>query len=205
MKPRRVRRNDPEGLRNRLLDEAASLFQMRGYHATSIQDVMQKTSVSGGALHHHFPSKKSLALAVISERVAPAVRQTWIDPLRSAPSLGRGIARVFTVIIDGVEARGAVAGCPLNNLALELTTADPAFRDAIDAVFTQWQVALIELIGATRGGSRLGREKRSAAASFIVSAYSGAMTLAKSAQSALPLRNAAGVLSHWLREQDFSA
>jgi AcrR family transcriptional regulator len=26
--------------------------------------------VTGGALHHHFPTKKALALAVIGERVA---------------------------------------------------------------------------------------------------------------------------------------
>jgi len=42
------------------------------------------------------------------------------------------------------------------------------------------------------------------AAAFIVSVYSGAMTLAKSAQCTSPLRGAATVLSRWLRERDFS-
>jgi TetR/AcrR family transcriptional regulator, transcriptional repressor for nem operon len=184
------------------MDVTADLFQVRGYHATSMKDLMQTTGVSGGALHHHFPTKKSLALAVITDRVAPSVRQTWIDPIRAAPSLRTGIASVFAAIIAGVESRGSVAGCPLNNLALELSLSDPDFRDAIDAVFAEWQAALVKRIGATRGGTRLDRAKRKDAAAFVVSVYSGAMTLAKSAQSALPLRSAASVLSRWLREHE---
>jgi AcrR family transcriptional regulator len=207
MKPtsNRIRQNDPEGLRTRVLNAAADLFQVRGYHATSMKDLMQVTGVSGGALHHHFPSKKSLALAVIADRVAPDVRRTWIDPIRTAPSLAKGIAGVFAAIISGVDARGRVAGCPLNNLAVELALSDADFRSAIDAVFVEWQSALVERIAETRGGARLDRAKRTDAAAFIVSVYSGAMTLAKSKQNTLSLRSAASVLLHWLREREFAA
>jgi AcrR family transcriptional regulator len=200
MKPtsNRIRQNDPEGLRTRVLNAAADLFQVRGYHATSMKDLMQVTGVSGGALHH-------LALAVIADRVAPDVRRTWIDPIRTAPSLAKGIAGVFAAIISGVDARGRVAGCPLNNLAVELALSDADFRSAIDAVFVEWQSALVERIAETRGGARLDRAKRTDAAAFIVSVYSGAMTLAKSKQNTLSLRSAASVLLHWLREREFAA
>jgi hypothetical protein len=50
--PNRTRQNDPEGLRTRVLDAAADLFEVRGYHATSVKDLMQATGVSGGALPH---------------------------------------------------------------------------------------------------------------------------------------------------------
>jgi AcrR family transcriptional regulator len=33
------RRNDPEGLRGRVLDAAFDLFQARGYNGTSMQDI----------------------------------------------------------------------------------------------------------------------------------------------------------------------
>jgi AcrR family transcriptional regulator len=201
-KSKRTRRNDPKALRNHVLDVAARLFQARGYHATSMHDLLQKTGVSGGALHHHFPTKKSIGLAVISDRIAPTVRETWIDPIRAATSLRKGIASVFAAIIIGVEARDAIAGCPLNNLALELSACDPDFRKAIDAVFSEWQAALMERIGRTSGGARLDRIKRSDAAAFIISAYSGAMTLAKASQSASALRSAAGILARWLRDRD---
>jgi TetR/AcrR family transcriptional repressor of nem operon len=200
----RTRQNDPQGMRARVLDVASSLFQSRGFHATSIHDVMQLSGVSGGALHHHFPTKKALALAVITDRVAPVVRDTWIAPLRASASLSKGIAGVFGEIIRGIEQRGSVAGCPLNNLALELAFADAELRDALQAIFSEWQVALTERIAQTPGGSRLDRAKRSAAAAFVISVYSGAMNMAKSAQSSSPLRSAASVLSQWLREREFA-
>lgn len=200
----RTRQNDPERLRSRLLDVAADLFQTCGYQATSINDVMEATGVSGGALHHHFPTKKQLALAVIQDRVAPTVRETWIEPIRLASSLRKGIAGVFAVIESGVEKRGSVSGCPLNNLALELSLADSDFRHAINSIFDEWQGALAQRIGGTGGGKRLDQGKRIEAAAFIVSVYSGAMTLAKASQSAAPLRGAATVLSRWLREREFA-
>jgi AcrR family transcriptional regulator len=75
--------------------------------------------VTGGALHHHFPTKKALAVAVIRERVARAVEQIWIEPIRSANTAAQGILGVLEQIADG----NVVLGCPLGNLAIELSLA----------------------------------------------------------------------------------
>ena len=170
-----------------------------------MHDVMSATGVSAGALHHHFPSKKSLALAVLNERVRPAVREAWIDPVRQAPSLARGVAQVFGDIVGGIKARGAVYGCPLNNLALELSLTDADLREGIESVFAEWRTALGEKIGRTPGGMRLDSKRRAAAANFIISVYSGAMNLAKATQSANPLSDAARLLSDWLRAQQLAS
>lgn len=195
------RRNDPEGLRARILDQAAKLFQERGYHSTSMHDLMQETGVSAGALHHHFPTKKSLALAVLADRVRPVVREAWIDPVRNAPALGKGVKDAFGSIIGGMRARTSVLGCPLNNLALELALTDTELRQAVESIFAEWRTALIERIGETRGGARLGQDGRAAAANFVIAAYSGAMNMAKAAQSTAPLADALEVLSQWLDER----
>lgn len=199
-KGHRRRRNDPEGLRARVLDQAARLFQERGYHSTSMHDVMHATGVSAGALHHHFPTKKSLALAVLADRVRPAVREAWIDPVREAPALGKGVAEVFESIIAGIRSRGSVMGCPLNNLALELALTDTDLRRGIESIFSEWRAVLTERIGATRGGARLDPQGRAAAANFVISAYSGAMNMAKATQSAAPLADALQLLSHWMTD-----
>lgn len=196
-----VRRNDPEGLRRKILDAAFGMFQARGYNGTSMQDLMQATEVTGGALHHHFPTKSSLALAVFAERVAPAVRETWIHPVQAAPSFGQGIHRVFDAIISGIDARGSTSGCPLNNLAMELSLTDPAFRQAANGIFREWQDALSECVRETRAGSKMSKAARRDVAAFIVASYSGAMSLAKAEQSTTALRNAAAVLKRWLQAQ----
>lgn len=198
------RRNDPQGLRSRVLDTAARLFQDRGYHATGMRDIMESAATSSGALHHHFATKDALASAVIRERVAAAVRETWIEPVRQSSSVSKGIGEVFTGIIRAIEQRGSVAGCPLNNLAVELSFSNPQLRAPLEAIFREWQLALAERLGNTRGGARLDRAKLTAAAAFVIATYSGAMNLAKSAQSAAPLRTAASTLAAWLRERGFS-
>ncbi|MBV8852368.1 MAG: TetR/AcrR family transcriptional regulator [Sinobacteraceae bacterium] len=199
------RRNDPQGVRGRILDNAARMFQERGYHSTSVHDLIHVSRVSAGALHHHFPTKKTLALAVLADRVGPVVRAAWIDPVRQAATLGRGIAAAFADIIAGVRERGTVSGCPLNNLALELALTDVDLRDAIEGIFAEWRSALIERIGGTRGGARLDGRERLAAANFVISVYSGAMNLSKATQSSAPLADAAQLLAHWLREHQLAA
>ena len=134
-KATRTRHNDPEGLRNLVLDAAAALFQARGYHATGTREILKATGLSSGALHHHFPTKESLALAVISDRVAPTVRETWIDPIREARSVKAAVLKVFVAIIRGIDRRGAVFGCPLNNLAMELSFSHPSF--VVAAVYSR--------------------------------------------------------------------
>jgi AcrR family transcriptional regulator len=196
------RRNDPEGLRRKVLDAAFGMFQTQGYNGTSMQDLTKAIEVTGGALHHHFPTKRSIALAVFAERVAPAVRETWIDPVRAASSFGQGIQSVFDAIISSIDARGSTSGCPLNNLAMELSLADADFRQAANAIFREWQEALAESIRETRAGRKMTKAARNDVAAFVVASYSGAMALAKAEQSTAPLRVAAGVLKRWLQAQE---
>src|SRR5262245_41463262 len=129
----RVRTNDPVGMRNRLLDAASGAFQSVGFGATSIHDLLRAAGVTGGALHHHLPSKKSLALAVIDERVALDVASTWIDRVAEAPTAAIGILSAFTAVADSLEAQGSISGCPLGNLASELSVADDDLRAALAA------------------------------------------------------------------------
>jgi len=123
-----------KGTRGRILDAAANQFQHRGYHATSVHDIMRIAQVPGGSVYHYFPTKKSLALAVIEERVAESLAEAWIEPLRKAPSASQGILSVFDAVAKSLSDR-AVLGCPVTNLALELSLVDPDFQNALRAAF----------------------------------------------------------------------
>jgi len=195
------RRNDPEGVRARALDAAAALFQAQGYHATGMREVIEKTGLSPGAFHHHFPTKESLGVAVITERVAPAVRESWIEPIRDAAHLRQAVVGVFAAIVRGLDDRGKVSGCPLNNLAMEMSLTNVRMRNELRGVFTEWQDALEARITQSARGKQWSKEQRRAAASFIVAAYSGAMNLAKAAQDSAPLKAMQRTLSQWMADQ----
>jgi AcrR family transcriptional regulator len=182
-----------------VLDVAMAAFQTRGYHSTSTHDIMREAGVTGGALHHHFPTKKALGLAVIRAGVAQAVEETWIEPIRTAPTATAGICKVFQQIAATIDARGTVLGCPLNNLALELSLADPEFQHAVQAVFERWQTAIAEKLRADRAAGALKKVDPEDLATFIVAAYSGAMAMAKAKQSSEPLATCAHQLAAFVQ------
>ena len=186
------RKNDPAGLRARVLDTAFTLFQSQGYNATGVQEVAAAAQVTGGALHHHFPTKKALGMEVIRERVAAAVKETWIEPVRSARTARDGILAVFSRLAEELDRNGAVRGCPVNNLTLELAFADPDFRSELRALFDDWRSAIADKI------STASEESAADLATMVVASYSGAMAIAKVEQRGEPLRLCAKELERLL-------
>lgn len=180
------RKNDPVGVRARILDAAFSLFQSQGYNATSMHDIMAAASVTGGALHHHFPTKKAIGLAVITEQVAAALEETWLQPVRSAANARDGILQVFDALARELDSQGSVRGCPVNNLTLELAFADADYRAELHRLFEIWRSTIQEKLR--------GRADAKELTALVIAAYSGAMALAKVEQRGEPLRECAGEL-----------
>ncbi|MBN9218436.1 MAG: TetR/AcrR family transcriptional regulator [Mesorhizobium sp.] len=181
-------------MRKKVLDVAEAAFQARGYHASSLGDLMAAAGVTGGALHHHFPTKKALALAVIEERVAAAVAETWIDPVLAATSARDGVRSVFEAVAAELEKQGFVRGCPLNNLAHELSLADPDFRTALARIFSAWREAIADKVRADQQKGREQGTDPERFATLVIAAYSGAMSMAKTAQEATVLRQCLAAL-----------
>jgi AcrR family transcriptional regulator len=191
----RTRKNDPVAVRSRILDAAADLFQQKGYAETSTGAIMKAAGVSAGALHHHYPTKKALGLAVIKERVATAVQSAWIDPVRNAELPAAGVRSAFTAIASELERQKFVRGCPLNNLAIELAFADADFRSALAPIFEEWRRAIAERLRRHEGEEGLSDGIPDELATLVVAAYSGAMAMAKASQSAEPLLTVMKALS----------
>lgn len=186
----RTRTNDPIGMRNRVIDVAAAAFQMRGYNATSINDILKLSGVSGGALHHHFPTKKHLIEAVLKERIAVEVDETWARAVREAPDAMTGILSVFALVADALDAQGSVSGCPLGNIALELSRSDEELRALIGTEYRKWREAIVAKL-------RMEERKMTDPEGFAVMAvalFTGAMSLAKVEQNGQPLRHCAARL-----------
>lgn len=199
-RPNRIRTNDPKGLRNRLLDAAAGAFQSAGYGATSIHDLIRTTGVTGGALHHHFPSKKSLALAVIDERIAAELASTWIDRVAEAPTAAEGVIAVFDGVADALDHQGSVSGCPLGNMASELSLGDDEVRDALSRRYADWRDAIAAKVEADMAAGRASYASGDAAgfADVVIALFTGALTIGKAEQSTGALRAATRQLRAWM-------
>jgi AcrR family transcriptional regulator len=56
----RVSQEYKEAVRDRFLDAAEKLFQQKGYYETSVDDVVQASGTSKGAIYGYFKSKEAL-------------------------------------------------------------------------------------------------------------------------------------------------
>ncbi|MFI5507618.1 TetR/AcrR family transcriptional regulator [Mycobacterium sp. NPDC051804] len=66
----RAREDQAAATRSAIVDSARSLFVERGYHGTSIEDIVSRSGVgTRGALYHHFESKQGLFEEVYCEVV----------------------------------------------------------------------------------------------------------------------------------------
>jgi AcrR family transcriptional regulator len=57
--------------RAEVVDTAAGLFAARGYHATSIEDLLQGTGLTRGGLYHYMDGKQDLLIAVLDALMDP--------------------------------------------------------------------------------------------------------------------------------------
>ena len=66
-----ARNKHPEQTVKLILDTASTLFLQKGYDKTTLQDIIDATKLSKGAIYHHFASKEAIIIAVV-DRVGEA-------------------------------------------------------------------------------------------------------------------------------------
>ncbi len=174
---------DARATRNRILDAAMDIFQRRGYHESSMQELLAGAGVPAGSMYHYFPTKKSLAMAVARERVMQAVRETWIDAIRTASHPGKAVLGVFKTVASAIDAGATPFGCPVTNLAVELSSIDRELAAALNEAYKAWEDVLTDRLRETRS-----RQRAAELAAIVVATFAGAMSMAKSTNSSLPLK-----------------
>lgn len=171
---------NPDQTRRAILDAAFEEISIHGFQAASLSRILDKTDVTKGALYHHFPDKKALGYAVVDEILAEMVQRKWIEPLAQGDPID---AMLQTLHKEGCEIalEKAFIGCPLNNLAQEISALDAGFRKRLAHLFALWRGGIN---AALRRGQAEGCVRKDidtgAAATFVVAAIEGCLGMAKS-------------------------
>jgi AcrR family transcriptional regulator len=178
-----VVRRDPEATRLRILEAAFQEVYRNGFRAASIDQILAETGLTKGALYHHFPNKAALGYAIVDELLTRAIEQRWIDPLADHADPIAALIVILEGFSDEETRQVCELGCPLNNLAQEMSPIDDTFRQKIAAVFQLWRGGIAQSLraGQTQGCVRADVDC-DAAAMFFVSSAEGACGLAKASR-----------------------
>lgn len=76
--PKRGRRGDPEGRRERVLAAALAVFLAEGYRSARIDDIARRAGIAKGTVYLYFRDKEDLFRSLITDYISPLVTEAEI-------------------------------------------------------------------------------------------------------------------------------
>ena len=186
--------------RDQILDAAGRLIHLRGYHNTSLDDVLRESGVGKGNFYYYFKSKEGLGYAII-DRVIRGFLERTLDPAFADGDADpvEQIQAFLDRVVDIHRRRNCVGGCPMGNLASELSDVHEGFRQRLAEIFDHWRVKLAEALERGRRRGRLRADlDTGAAAGFVVASLEGAILMAKVTRDIAVLEKSVAELKQYL-------
>jgi len=175
------RSRDPEKTRAHILEVAFREIYHHGFQGISIDQIIGKTEVTKGAFFHYFPTKSDLGYAIVDEILREMILDRWIRPLAAYRNPIQGIVKRFRLLTETMADEDLTRGCPLNNLAQEMSAVDPVFREKIKGVLTIWLDETERFLKKARDAGYLKKDADTRQlAVFVVTLEEGAFGLVKS-------------------------
>lgn len=175
------RPRDGRQTREAILEAATELMHLKGYQATTLDDVLRESGVGKGNFYYHFKSKEDLGYAILDQIIASFLGRT-LDPCFSDPAAERvpQIRCFLDRVLAAQRERNCVGGCPLGNLASELSDVHEGFRARLSSVFSAWGERLTAVLGEAQGAGSVRSDCRpEAVGQFLVASLEGAILMTK--------------------------
>lgn len=115
-----------------VLDAAVLCFWSRGFEATSIRDLIDKTGLSGASLYNAFGDKRAIYQRALDHYVEASIGERIRRCEAMAPCAA--IEAFFAEIVKRSLDDPAHKGCMLVNAALDVSPHDPAFQEVVATV-----------------------------------------------------------------------
>ena len=167
--------------RDQILNAAARLIHVQGYHSTSLDDVLRESGVGKGNFYYYFKSKEDLGYAIIDRITRGFVERTLGPSFQDADADPVGQIRTFLDrVLDAQRQRNCVGGCVMGNLASELSDVHEGFRQRLASLFVILRTHLADAVrrGQARGQLRADVDA-GRLAQFLVAGLEGSILLSK--------------------------
>jgi TetR/AcrR family transcriptional repressor of nem operon len=170
---KRLKPRDPDRTRERLLEAGFREIHRQGFQPASLEAIVDSAGVTKGALYHHFPGKQALGYAVVDEVLGRLLHEHWLGPIEHAAD---SLDALIATIRKASQSKTVELGCPLNNLAQEMSGVDDGFQQRIAELYRRWEAGVARALqrGQAQGGVRRDVDV-AVAATFVVASLAGAL------------------------------
>lgn len=191
---------DPEYTRERILLKSGTLFNTRGYKATSISDITGATGFTKGAIYKHFKNKEQLeriSLFHLAQQMYTKLRAVVKQETTASNKL-RAIFRFFESYVTDPPLKG---GCPLLNAAIESDDSSPVLkREALKILITLRESIITILENGIKRNQLKADINKEFYATVIIASLEGAIMMGKLQDSNEDIRRIKDHLETLLRE-----
>lgn len=172
--------------RARIISTAADLMYVRGIGNTTLDDVLAASGVSKSQLYNHFAGKEPLVRAVI-EHMGELVINRERDSLGRVSTM-RGLRRWRDGLVHANALRHGAYGCALGSLASEVSDHDEVARQALSALFSEWQELLAGVLRRLQERGELPADAPADQLAIgLMGALQGGYLLAQTARDVTPM------------------
>ncbi len=185
--------------RGQILERMFHDIRKNGFQGLRADKVIADMAVTKGALYHYFPNKQAIGAAVIEEILRPNYLRVYreLDRWEGNPidKLQEHLRFLSNMATDDEVA----LGCPLNNLAQEMSPIDEDFRirmkTIVDSIHASISAALLR--GQMNGQLRA-QVNPYQVAQFFFSSVEGSYSIAKVRKDAAAFKSNMELLSNFL-------
>ena len=186
--------------REKILLAGFAEMHQNGYQGMRIEAILKATGLAKGALYHHFPTKIALAYAIIDEILYEHSKQHFETILNAHPDPIEGNCKLIADFCCNATEDEVNLGCPLNNLAQEMSGLDEGIQTRLNKIYDAW----VGLVAASlKKGQKTGHVSASVnavqTATFILCSYQGIIGVAKCMQSPAILKSQSKILCNYIK------
>jgi TetR/AcrR family transcriptional repressor of nem operon len=174
--------------REHLIEVGLERLRSTGYTATGVKEILDLADVPKGSFYHYFSSKEAFAGEVL-RRYGEVEARRWERILGddTFPPVER-LRRYFEELISIYGQRGAITGCLVGGMSLEVADHSAKLRSLLQGAFAQWQEAVAAVLReAVERGELPEATQPDALAGFLLNSYEGALVRMKAEKSDKPL------------------
>jgi len=181
-----------EQTRQRIIAQAAPLFNQNGLAGCSMQDVMDATGLEKGGLYRHFSSKEQLA----AECLKYSLKLTFEARSGAADHVPNAIDKLRYLVDRFLSAPSPLkGGCPLMNAAVDADDGNLQLRKLAQQAMQRWKSSLLKILkeGMERGEIVRGADPMRVT-NTIIAVLEGSLLISRIEGSSRALQDARGHL-----------
>ncbi|AMX99828.1 TetR/AcrR family transcriptional regulator [Mesorhizobium ciceri] len=170
--------------RTRILETTGLLLRQRGYHGTSLNDILSASGAPRGSLYFHFPGGKDQLVIEVTRASVADVTERLGEALAAEKDPAVAVHHIYQSVGRMLEDNQFSLGCPIAPVVLDSPTDVPELAELCRSAFEQWIGLLRDAF--VRAG--VPARRAHALALLVESSLEGLMVIARATSDRAPVQ-----------------